>query len=377
MTRPEAKGWCPGAYRPMMSGDGLVVRVRPEFARLDRDQVMGLCAAAKAFGSGVIDLTSRANLQIRGVSEARHEPLLQELDALGLLNDDPELESRRNILMPPLWEKSDDSYRIAKDLMARLGDLPALPAKVGYAVDAGPAPVMQQNSADFRIERDTEGGLILRADGASAGRSVTVETAVDAILEMADWFVATGGTANRRMAAHLSHRALPAEWQTHAPAPATARLVPGQTPVGPVFGVAFGQIDATALERLLRATKAEGLRVTPWRLFLLENASGEATEGFITDANDPLLLADACPGAPLCTAASVETRSIARQLAQHIKGPLHISGCAKGCARPRKCRTTLVGRNGKFDLVRDGLPWDEPLLTGLAPDTLPHSIGDH
>ena len=26
---PEVKGWCPGAHRPMMSGDGLVVRVRP------------------------------------------------------------------------------------------------------------------------------------------------------------------------------------------------------------------------------------------------------------------------------------------------------------------------------------------------------------
>ena len=27
---PIIKGWCPGALRPMPSGDGLVVRVRPK-----------------------------------------------------------------------------------------------------------------------------------------------------------------------------------------------------------------------------------------------------------------------------------------------------------------------------------------------------------
>ena len=28
-SKPVVQGWCPGAHRPMMSGDGLVVRVRP------------------------------------------------------------------------------------------------------------------------------------------------------------------------------------------------------------------------------------------------------------------------------------------------------------------------------------------------------------
>ena len=101
--RPEAKGWCPGAYRPMMSGDGLVVRVRPTCARLTADQVVGLCEVADALGNGVIDLTSRANLQIRGVSEDNHAEVLQRLAALDLLRDDPALESRRNILISPFW----------------------------------------------------------------------------------------------------------------------------------------------------------------------------------------------------------------------------------------------------------------------------------
>ena len=32
MSAPQVKGWCPGAHRPMMSGDGLVVRIRPRLA---------------------------------------------------------------------------------------------------------------------------------------------------------------------------------------------------------------------------------------------------------------------------------------------------------------------------------------------------------
>ena len=32
----EIKGWCPGALRPMQSGDGLVVRIRPPTGRLTR-----------------------------------------------------------------------------------------------------------------------------------------------------------------------------------------------------------------------------------------------------------------------------------------------------------------------------------------------------
>lgn len=375
-SRPAAKGWCPGAYRPMMSGDGLVVRVRPMLARLEREQALGLCAAAQDFGSGVIDLTSRANLQIRGVAEAAHEPLLQRLNGLGLLPDDPALESRRNILVTPFWQANDNAVKIAREMIARLAELPDLPAKMGCAIDLASAPQFSDNSADFRIEHTADGGMILRADGASRGRIVTPDSCVTALIEMAHWFVDTGGPANRRMARHVALTALPAEWQAAPPAAPAKPLFPGDTAMGALYGAAFGQVDAADLQRLITATKATALRVTPWRLFLLENTELAETATFITAANDPLLLVDACPGAPLCGSSTVQTRELARALADRIDGPLHISGCAKGCARPRPCRTTLVGRDGAFDLVRNGTPWDDPILTDLAPETLATRIGD-
>ena len=53
----------------MQSGDGLIVRIRPQSATFSPDQLRVLADAAWRLGNGHIDLTRRANLQIRGVSE--------------------------------------------------------------------------------------------------------------------------------------------------------------------------------------------------------------------------------------------------------------------------------------------------------------------
>ena len=129
MNRPTARGWCPGALRPMMSGDGLLVRIRPTLGRLKADQVYALCEAADAFGSGLMDLTNRANIQIRGVTQENFERLLTCLDAAGLVDHDLECEVRNNIIVSPLWQNGDDTCCIATELKARLQELPDLPAK--------------------------------------------------------------------------------------------------------------------------------------------------------------------------------------------------------------------------------------------------------
>ncbi len=201
--RVAAKGWCPGAYRPMASGDGLIVRVRPVLARLTAPQVLGLCEAAQAHGSGMIDLTSRANLQLRGVRAEAHEALLADLWELGLLDADPAMEGRRNLLVAPLWAPGDATALVAQGLIARLGDLPDLPAKVGFAIDCGDAPVLGSASADIRVERGLSGGLILRADGCALGRPVTQDRAVEDVISLAHWFAATRGDAGR-MARHTA-----------------------------------------------------------------------------------------------------------------------------------------------------------------------------
>ncbi len=353
----------------MQAGDGLIVRVRPRLGRLDRAQVLGLCAAAGALGNGLIDLTSRANLQIRGVNEDAWPLLIERLLALDLIDADPALEARRTILVAPDWHDGDDSVRIAEALTARLADLPELPGKVGFAIDAGPAPILRACSADFRIERGESGGLVLRADGRESGLPVAVEDAADALIALAQWFADSGGGEARRMARH-DLPLPPALAGTELPAPSRAAIAPGAHVLGRACGLPFGQIAAAVLAAAMTDHALTAIRLTPWRVLIAEGAPARAIPGFVDDAADPRMRVDACPGAPICPQASVETRALASRLVPLIGGRLHISGCAKGCARAAPADVTLTGREGRFDLALAARAGDPPLRAGLTPSQI-------
>ncbi|MGZ2256040.1 precorrin-3B synthase [Roseobacter sp. A03A-229] len=369
IPEPTVKGWCPGAYRPMMSGDGLIIRVRPFFARLDREQVLGLCTVAETFGNGFIDLTNRANLQIRGIAEGDHDRVLQALHALGLLDEDPEIEARRNMLVTPFWGQDDDSYQIILLLLDALPQLPELPAKFGFAVDTGAVPLLQTASADIRIERADE-GFLLRADGSGRGRLVQRSEVQNAVIELAEWFTRHRAADERRMAQTVQRAGLAASWTTITKPSGGLRPKPGHHALGALVGAAFGQLEAGALKQVMTDTSATGLRVTPWRMILLEGTERVTAPDLISSDNSPLLTAQACPGTPFCTTATVETRALARALASQIGGSVHVSGCAKSCASKQSADVTLIGRDGRFDLVRNGHAWDAPQKTGLRPDEI-------
>jgi sulfite reductase beta subunit-like hemoprotein len=123
------------------------------------------------------------------------------------------------------------------------------------------------------------------------------------------------------------------------------------------------------------------LRTTPWRALLLsgvadadiESVAGEVEAlGLIVDPTDPRLNIFACVGAPSCQSASVDTRGDAGRLAAIISTrcdqTLHISGCSKSCAHRGTASLTLVGRDGRYDLIRNGTATDRPSLTGLTMD---------
>ncbi|MEM6742727.1 MAG: cobalamin biosynthesis protein CobG [Pseudomonadota bacterium] len=372
---PSVKGRCPGAHAPMMAGDGLIVRIRPRSGRLEAGAVLGLCALAERFGKGAMELTNRANLQIRGVAPEAHEALLLGLEDLGLLDPDADVERRRNLIVDPFAPLGGLSHRLAQALTEALPRLPALPPKIGFAVDAGPAPRLRDASADLRFETGP-GGLILRADGAAGGRPVTEAQAVPALIDMAEWLAERLSPEARRMAQVQAIRPLPAVW-TRATAPRPApRPSPGPNAIGFMLGAPFGRLPAKALATLMRDSGAPALRLTPWRLFLLEGAA-EPPRASVLSTESPFLAEDsallrvhACPGAPFCGSAGVETRALAARLAPRMKGSLHVSGCAKGCAKASPSDVTLVGRDGAFDLVRGGRAGDAPSLRGLSPDAL-------
>jgi sulfite reductase beta subunit-like hemoprotein len=176
---------------------------------------------------------------------------------------------------------------------------------------------------------------------------------------------------------------------------ASARLTPkAKSPIGLIsledrtrsaFGVGlpFGRIEADALHALTDISEHYGdgnLRATPWRAPLLtgiaaadeQRLTDEVTAlDLITDPADPRLNIFACVGAPSCLSASVDARGDAGRLAASIGATdetLHVSGCSKSCAHRGPASLTLVSRDGRYDLIRNGTAADRPSLTGLTID---------
>lgn len=375
MTSPVIQGWCPGALRPMASGDGLVVRVRPRGGRLTAAQGAEIARLAQAHGNGLIDLSARGNVQLRGVSDASHGPLIDGLRALGLIDANAEIEGMRNIVVAPFWRAGDGTQDMAAALVSALArpDAPRLPGKFGYALDVGPAPVLRETACDIRIERDAAGGLIVLADGLTRGIATTQADMPATVLALAQWFVDAGGISGGRgrMRRLVDHVAPPAPFTAVARqdvAPLTQ--TPGLTEHGALVGFEFGQMQA----RTLAALSALGdLRVTPWRMLLVDGlADMPAIPGLITRADDPMLRVVACTGAPACVQSLQPTRDLARALAPYASTLVHVSGCAKGCAHAAVAPITLTATKDGFTLIRNGTAADQGVA--IAPDTQPDLI---
>ena len=373
MSTPQVKSRCPGALRPMLSGDGLLVRVRPHAGWLTPAQARGIAALAVRCGNGVLDLTTRANLQLRGVSQASYPALMDGLRDLGLVDPNPEVEERRNIVVTPFWNTNDGTLDMVSALSEALAspDVPALPGKFGFAVDVAQHAFLRTASADIRIERGPY-GYVVRADGFESGATVAAHDAVPVAMELARWFLANGGgTARRsRMATLAPDHELPARFQSTAVFPAAA-TTPRLGPIaqGWLVGIEFGQFQATTLAAL--ATLG-ALRMTPWHMLMVEDATrAPDLAGLITRADDTRLRVVACTGAPGCLQAAAATRPLARALAPHVPigRLLHVSGCAKGCAHS-KAALTLVATPAGFDLVRNGTASSQPDLFALSPETM-------
>jgi precorrin-3B synthase len=332
----DIKGWCPGGVRPMPSGDGLLVRVRPWGGAFTLDQARGLAGIAATLGNGHIDLTRRANLQIRGLREASLPALHDALDRLGLLED----EAARNVMVAPL--AGPEARALARALGRALPE--SAPAKFGCLVDDGPLSIVGER-ADIALVMTRE-GVAVRVGG--------------------DWLGVT--TPEHAVAAAAGDRRV-LSTMTVMPAPGRRRL--GRIDGFTGLAAPFGRIEAQQLHDLVAACAKAGaseIRLSPWRALYVDAAVD--APGFIDDDGDPLLRIEACPGAPACASASVNTRADARRLAaMGLGGTIHVSGCAKGCARSTPAETVLVGQDGRYGVVRNGMARD-PVTRWVAPDAL-------
>jgi precorrin-3B synthase len=394
--RHSVRGWCPGALRPMVSGDGLIVRVRPRAGAYSIGAISAIAAAAVSAGNGLVDVTRRGNLQIRGVRAERLADLIETLARHHHIDGSAAGEAVRNVLVDPLAgldpRASLDVRPIAlrlEHLLATDENLQTLPGKFGFAVDGGGSAQLPATVADIRIlavARDRVAIDLLRPDGLARAALVSPADAADRAAAIAKLLASRLGPDVRRVR-DLSDRVL-ADVLGEQPTPiADAGFTGYGRPLGVVAGsgrvfaiglaVPFGQVRAQDLAALAEGFASAGigeLRVAPWRAVYVPMQEAEAairaltigeSLGLVSDPADPRLRIDVCPGAPFCPSASVETRPVALALAGKIERAgirsLHVSGCAKGCARSEPADLTLVGLDGSFGIVRRGTAAAQPI----------------
>src|SRR5699024_1173571 len=79
---------CPGALRPWVADDGLLVRLRLIGGHLPVNALSDLCKIAERYGDGRVRVTIRANLQLRalpGHDGSLAPEVVDALQATGLL----------------------------------------------------------------------------------------------------------------------------------------------------------------------------------------------------------------------------------------------------------------------------------------------------
>jgi precorrin-3B synthase len=412
MSAPAAlrKGWCPGALVPMSTGDGLLVRIRPRGGRIALEHIEAIADCAALFGNGIIEISSRANLQLRGIDDAGLPALQRRLDELGLLDADAASESVRNIIASPLSDIDPsaivDTTPIVAALEARLGDdssLHRLPPKFGFLIDGGGVLPLGDVEADIRFVafQSVDGPrFTVRLAGADdiAGTCTPGEIAdvAAALAHSFLWQAGEGADAPRRMrglverhgAAALFAVAGLAQSASASPARRRAALQDflGAHPFGAAVCVgaapSLGRLMADNLRLLAREARrcaAIDVRLTPWRAFIvtgLKNKSAQdlagalARAGLVVDPGDPRLAIVACSGAPACVNAARAVQAEALEFVPFVPPGqgivLHVSGCEKGCARGRAAPFTLVARKSGYDLVLDGKAADEPAHRALS-----------
>ncbi|MGW0892053.1 precorrin-3B synthase [Saccharopolyspora sp. NPDC002578] len=189
-AEPDA---CPGALRVHEAADGGLARVRVPGGRLDARQVRALAAAAE-LGDGGWELTSRANLQVRGLAPHAVAEFAATLADAGLLPS-PTHERVRNIIASPYTGCDDagslDVHAVSTELDRRLCAAPALaelPGRFLFTVDDGRGDVAGL-AADIGLA-PADGSVAVLLSGADEGIRVATADAARAAVLAAEAFLA-------------------------------------------------------------------------------------------------------------------------------------------------------------------------------------------
>ncbi len=276
MSSTRSRGdLCPGALRPWLADDGLLVRLRLIGGRVSTTSLEALADVAATYGDGYVHLTSRANLQVRalpGSDGALAPEVLAAIEATGLLPTRTH-ELVRNVMVSPqtgLAGGVSDLRAMAAELDSRLcadADLAVLPGRFLFVLDDGRGDLVDR-ACDLGLVVLDEHTAQLRV-GSHPGPVVPLAAAAEQLAELAHAFVVRRG-AGATAAWHVDELADPLVAAV-APdprfTPPAPPLVFGEVPGGRHQEVPDARLDAQTVAHLTALTS--DLVITPWRGVLI------------------------------------------------------------------------------------------------------------
>lgn len=356
--RQAAGDRCPGTLALHHAEDGWLARVRVPGGALSAEQLAAL-ARASELGSGLVDVTSRANLQLRGLPAAAGEQLTDLLRRAALAPSDAH-DRVRNVLASPLAGRHPLSLAATDAVVCALDRalcadprLAELPGRFLFAIDDGSGLALGR-PADVALVAQGPGAYLLALAGratrlaVSAGEAPALAAAAAAAFleqrraEVAGaWRIAelAGGAAAvaRRVGTTIAGPLA---------VPHAAPLAPGRTTqrdgrLALTALAPLGRLDTAALRGLARATPevrlGAGRTVTvldlaPARADALEREL--AALGLELRPGSGWVGLSACAGLGACPRARIDVRAAAaaRAAARDAGAPAeHWAACERRC----------------------------------------------
>lgn len=363
---------CPGLLRIVPAMDGGICRIRLACGRLTTAQARSIADASERWGSGVVEITNRANLQLRGIElrgtgDAAGHVVAALLDA-GLGPLAPGADDVRNVLVSPT-AGSDvaaliDTSPLALQLLELLQTHPALrrlSPKFAIALDGGERAAALEHPHDLWLAAmDAEhfavglaGCAPVARDDAPALAMVPREHALALIEAVLLLFLECAQPAQtrlrdvlttlspadflkmlqQRVAFPLRSDAAVQHWRRTPPQSAArigihAQRESGLNYVGAL--PALGRIDAAQLRALAALADEYGadLRATPWQGVVLANIPAvraaqvlERLQSLDFCGDDRAVIAHtiACTGSNGCAKGRADTKGDALWLAQSLE----------------------------------------------------------
>ena len=352
VARTRDRDACPGALQLHHAADGALARVRLPGGMISARQLEGLAHAATRFGSPGMELTSRANIQLRAITDTA--AVADMVAAVGLLPS--QLHERvRNIVASPLSGRvgrTIDIRGLVTELDEAIQSEPALselPGRFMFALDDGRADISGL-AADVGAHFLDGATAALLLAGSDTGVRLTRTDVVPALVAVATRFSATRGKAWRvaeltdvaPLLQHFTASAAPGSTWPPVVRPPVGWLPQDDGRVALGAAVPLGVLQARVAEYL--AAIGAPLVITPWRSVLVcdldEGVADVALRvlapmGLVFDGNSPWLTVSACTGSPGCEHSAADVRADATAaLGEPADGHRHFVGCERACGSP-------------------------------------------